>query len=94
MDKKRKCRGGKKKIEAKKSKSRDLTLKASCALSFSLPSFALSSIFYRFIIVQVQQHFENHNQQREPFRQFSEPAVTVIVPTREDGLALRLEALA
>lgn len=35
-----------------------------------------------------------HNQQWEPFLQLSAPAVVVMEPTSEDGLALRLEALA
>jgi len=34
------------------------------------------------------------DQQRFPFLQVSAPAVTVMDPTREEGLALRLEALA
>ena len=35
-----------------------------------------------------------NNQQRRPRRQLSVPAVVVMEPTSDDGLALRLEALA
>lgn len=35
-----------------------------------------------------------HNQQREPFLQLSAPEPIVMGPTNEDGLALKLEALA
>lgn len=42
----------------------------------------------------INQGFSVLNQQREPFLQLSEPAVMVIEPTRVDGLALRLYALA
>jgi len=36
----------------------------------------------------------SHYQQGEPFLQVSAPAPVVMEPTSEDGLALRLEALA
>lgn len=49
-------------------------------------NFPLFSFFFLFVI--------KINQQREPFLQLSVPAPEVREATREDGLALKLEALA
>ena len=66
-------------------------------LSISLPFLLQYGFlyFWRMIIRSSNSCLISHyHQQGEPFLQLRAPAPTVIEPTREDGLALKLEALA